>query len=128
MQKGARYAVATAEGKAVEVYEKLVVRVLSPSFVFAILVCVFLCLLRPRRAQKEAPDDPPSLVIAADTVVTTRSRGGTEEVSILEKPETKSESLRMLLELTDGEGRCEVISGVVVGELDLRRARPRRIG
>ncbi|GAA5991115.1 hypothetical protein JCM10908_006543 [Rhodotorula pacifica] len=61
----AQYAVATGSAKAVEVYEKLV---------------------------QENPNDPPDLVIGADTVVIL---GGTNP-AILEKPSSKGDQLDML--------------------------------
>ncbi|CAG7852633.1 SubName: Full=Related to septum formation maf {ECO:0000313/EMBL:CCA73844.1} [Serendipita indica DSM 11827] len=86
------YPVATATEKAVEVYRRLV---------------------------EEDPDDAPDLVIAADTVVFTHDDPnvvGYESTplhaSILEKPETREENLRMLQEL-NGKA-CEVVTGVTV--------------
>ncbi|GAA6040515.1 hypothetical protein JCM8097_005443 [Rhodosporidiobolus ruineniae] len=77
----AQYAVATGSAKAVEVYEKLV---------------------------RDAPDDPPDLVIGADTVVILP---GAEPV-ILEKPLNKEDQLKML----EGYGGREVVvaTGVTV--------------
>ncbi|KAM0786577.1 hypothetical protein ACM66B_002033 [Microbotryomycetes sp. NB124-2] len=60
-----QYCVATATAKAVEVYEKLV---------------------------KEAPDDPPDLVIGADTIVVLPGQNPT----ILEKPRNEQDQLNML--------------------------------
>ncbi|CAE6399479.1 unnamed protein product [Rhizoctonia solani] len=89
------YPVATATEKAVEVYRRLV---------------------------EQDPEDPPSLVIAADTVVLTKvpEAGLTIHDSllpdirpdILEKPHDKADNLRMLLELNGG--RCEVVTGVSI--------------
>ncbi|CCO30513.1 N-acetylserotonin O-methyltransferase-like protein Short=ASMTL [Rhizoctonia solani AG-1 IB] len=76
------YPVATATEKAVEVYVRMV---------------------------EENPDDPPSLVIAADTVVLTKIASAGSNIhdsllpevrpDILEKPQDKGDNLRMLLEL-----------------------------
>ncbi|KAF5341682.1 hypothetical protein D9611_001197 [Ephemerocybe angulata] len=89
------YPVATATQKAVEVYEKLVA---------------------------EDPDNAPDLVIAADTVVLTHPQPLSSTISytlqpgihqeLLEKPGTKKENLRMLLDLNGNV--CEVVTGVVV--------------
>ncbi|KAG5723922.1 N-acetylserotonin O-methyltransferase-like protein [Termitomyces sp. T112] len=89
------YPVATATQKAVEVYERLV---------------------------EEDPDNPPDLVIAADTVVLTHAQPSTSDVSysvlprynqeLLEKPISKEDNLRMLLDINGGV--CEVVTGVVV--------------
>jgi len=89
------YPVATAMHKAVEVYERLVT---------------------------ENPDDGPDLVIGADTVVLTHAQPLTSDVSykvlpsirqeILEKPASKADNLRMLLELNGSV--CEVVTGVTV--------------
>ncbi|KAG8951247.1 hypothetical protein FRC04_006486 [Tulasnella sp. 424] len=89
------YSVSTATEKAVEVYERLV---------------------------NDDPDNPPDLVIGADTVVLSRIEPSTSNVSaglehairpeILEKPTSKADNLRMLLDLN---GRsCEVVTGVSV--------------
>ncbi|KAL5525910.1 hypothetical protein ACEPAG_7248 [Sanghuangporus baumii] len=87
------YPVATATQKAVEVYERLVA---------------------------ENPDDPPDLVIGADTVVLTHTLPLSSEVhpsllpserpEILEKPTSKADNLRMLLDLNGAA--CEVVTGV----------------
>ncbi|TFK50153.1 Maf/Ham1 [Heliocybe sulcata] len=84
------YPVATATHKAVEVYERLV---------------------------QENPDDPPDLVIGADTIVLSHISGPTSDFSyaqarqdILEKPESGEDHLRMLLDLNGG--MCEVVTGV----------------
>ncbi|EGO20867.1 hypothetical protein SERLADRAFT_373533 [Serpula lacrymans var. lacrymans S7.9] len=79
------YPVATATHKAVEVYERLV---------------------------SENPEDAPDLVIGADTVVLTHAQPSTSEVSyselpgiqqeLLEKPTSKGDNLRMLLDLNGG--------------------------
>ncbi|VDC04933.1 unnamed protein product [Peniophora sp. CBMAI 1063] len=89
------YPVATATHKAVEVYERLVAT---------------------------NPDDPPDLVIGADTVVLTHAKPSTSDVAyselpqiqqeLLEKPDSKAENLRMLLELNGAV--CEVVTGVTV--------------
>ncbi|CAE6480700.1 unnamed protein product [Rhizoctonia solani] len=89
------YPVATATEKAVEVYVRMV---------------------------EENADDPPSLVIAADTVVLTKVASAGSNIhdsllpdirpDILEKPQDKGDNLRMLLELNGG--RCEVVTGVSV--------------
>ncbi|KAF8149077.1 inosine triphosphate pyrophosphatase-like protein [Crassisporium funariophilum] len=89
------YPVATATYKAVQVYEKLV---------------------------EEHPDDAPDLVIAADTVVLTHAQPVTSDTDysmlpqvnqeLLEKPSSKEENLRMLLDMNGGV--CEVVTGVVV--------------
>ena len=69
------------------------------------------------------PDDPPDLVIGADTVVLTHAKPSTSDVAyselpqiqqeLLEKPDSKAENLRMLLELNGAV--CEVVTGVSVG-------------
>ncbi|KAF8800277.1 Maf-like protein [Phlegmacium glaucopus] len=89
------YPVATATHKAVQVYEKLV---------------------------EENPDNAPDLVIAADTVVLTHAQPITSDTAysmlpdvnqeLLEKPSSKEDNLRMLLDLNGGV--CEVVTGVVV--------------
>ncbi|OJA08276.1 hypothetical protein AZE42_03782 [Rhizopogon vesiculosus] len=84
------YPVATATQKAVEVYERLVA---------------------------ETPDDAPDLVIGADTVVFTHALPSTTmemetgvRQELLEKPSSKEDNLRMLLDLNGGV--CEVVTGV----------------
>jgi len=89
------YPVATATQKAVEVYEQLV---------------------------HKNPDDPPDLVIGADTVVLTHAQPLTSETSysvlphinqeLLEKPTSKADNLRMLLDMNGGV--CEVVTGVSI--------------
>uniref|UniRef100_A0A8H8CF57 Maf/Ham1 n=1 Tax=Psilocybe cubensis TaxID=181762 RepID=A0A8H8CF57_PSICU len=89
------YPVATATHKAVEVYEKLV---------------------------REDPDNAPDLVIAADTVVLTHPQPVTSDISysmlpptpqeLLEKPTSKEDNMRMLLDLNGNV--CEVVTGVSV--------------
>jgi len=89
------YPVATATHKAVEVYERLV---------------------------KEDPQDPPDLVIAADTVVlssvampvpnTSSTLVNEPTPEILEKPQSQEDNLRMLLDL-NGQ-KCEVVTGVTI--------------
>ncbi|KAF8588236.1 Maf-like protein [Ramaria rubella] len=89
------YPVATATEKAVEVYERLVL---------------------------EQPADPPDLVIGADTVVLSHHTPSISSThadalpqtrpDILEKPQSKAENLRMLLELNGGT--CEVVTGVTL--------------
>ncbi|KIM39188.1 hypothetical protein M413DRAFT_447151 [Hebeloma cylindrosporum] len=89
------YPVATATHKVVEVYERLV---------------------------QDQPDDPPDLVIAADTVVLTHPQPVTSDTSysmlpaanqeLLEKPSSKEDNLRMLLDMNGNV--CEVVTGVVV--------------
>ncbi|KIM77454.1 hypothetical protein PILCRDRAFT_825419 [Piloderma croceum F 1598] len=89
------YPVATATHKAVEVYERLV---------------------------RENPDDAPELVIGADTVVLTHAQPFTSDASysvlpdiqqeLLEKPTSKADNLRMLLDMNGGV--CEVVTGVSV--------------
>ncbi|KAF8557114.1 Maf/Ham1 [Imleria badia] len=84
------YPVATAMHKAVEVYERLVT---------------------------ENPEDPPDLVIGADTVVLTHAlpattfemETGTRQ-ELLEKPTSKADHLRMLQDLNGNV--CEVVTGV----------------
>ncbi|OAX41899.1 Maf Ham1 [Rhizopogon vinicolor AM-OR11-026] len=87
------YPVATATQKAVEVYERLVA---------------------------ETPDDAPDLVIGADTVVFTHALPSTTmemetgvRQELLEKPSSKEDNLRMLLDLNGGV--CEVVTGVSLG-------------
>ncbi|KAN0093283.1 Inosine triphosphate pyrophosphatase-like protein [Tylopilus felleus] len=84
------YPVATAMHKAVEVYERLVT---------------------------ENPDDPPDLVIGADTVVLTHALPSTAlemelgtRQELLEKPISKEDHLRMLQDLNGNV--CEVVTGV----------------
>ncbi|KAH0832890.1 Maf Ham1 [Lanmaoa asiatica] len=88
------YPVATAMHKAVEVYERLVT---------------------------ENPDDPPDLVIGADTVVFTHALPSTTlemelgtRQELLEKPLSKADHLRMLQDLNGNV--CEVVTGVSLGE------------
>ncbi|KIK05911.1 hypothetical protein K443DRAFT_90333 [Laccaria amethystina LaAM-08-1] len=79
------YPVATATHKAVEVYERLV---------------------------EQDPDHAPDLVIAADTVVLTHAQPITSDTAysvlpqanqeLLEKPESKADNLRMLLDVNGG--------------------------
>ncbi|PWN89856.1 Maf-like protein [Acaromyces ingoldii] len=73
-----QYPAETATQKALEVYKRLV---------------------------HDCPDDPPDLVIGADTVVI-------KGEEIMEKPLDALDNFRMLAELNDGE--CEVVTGVVV--------------
>ncbi|KAG2115005.1 Maf Ham1 [Suillus clintonianus] len=84
------YPVSTAIQKAVEVYQ----RVLT-----------------------DAPDDPPDLVIGADTVVFTHALPSTTiemetgvRQELLEKPSSKEDNMRMLKDLNGGV--CEVVTGV----------------
>ncbi|KAF7784815.1 hypothetical protein Agabi119p4_980 [Agaricus bisporus var. burnettii] len=89
------YPVATATHKAVEVYERLI---------------------------REDPDNPPDLVIAADTVVLTHAQPSISQTSyadlpqveqqLLEKPSDKEDNFRMLMDLNGGV--CEVVTGVTV--------------
>ncbi|KAJ7471072.1 Maf Ham1 [Mycena latifolia] len=89
------YPVATATHKAIEVYERLV---------------------------EIDPENAPDLVIAADTVVLTHALPSTTQTSyqmlpetkqeLLEKPSSKEDNMRMLLDLNGGV--CEVVTGVVV--------------
>ncbi|KAF9267513.1 Maf-like protein [Marasmius fiardii PR-910] len=89
------YPVATATHKAVEVYERLV---------------------------SENLDEPPDLVIAADTVVLTHAQPSTSQTAysvlpeinqeLLEKPSNKEENLRMLMDLNGNV--CEVVTGVTL--------------
>ncbi|CCL99930.1 uncharacterized protein FIBRA_01955 [Fibroporia radiculosa] len=89
------YPVATATHKAVEVYEQLV---------------------------QASPDDAPDLVIGADTVVLTHPMPGLTSFApqdipltpqdLLEKPISKADNMRMLLDVNGGV--CEVVTGVSV--------------
>ncbi|KAJ6584958.1 inosine triphosphate pyrophosphatase-like protein [Mycena capillaripes] len=89
------YPVATATHKAIEVYERLVVN---------------------------DPDNAPDLVIAADTVVLSHALPSSSQTSyeilpevsqeLLEKPTSKADNFRMLLDLNGGV--CEVVTGVVI--------------
>jgi len=89
------YPVATATEKAVEVYRRLV---------------------------ENESDDAPNLVIGADTVVlshhisavssTHHSVLAGQRPDILEKPQSKADNLRMLLELNGGA--CEVVTGITL--------------
>lgn len=84
------YPVSTATQKAVEVYQRLLT---------------------------DAPDDPPDLVIGADTVVFTHALPSTTiemetgvQQELLEKPSSKEDNMRMLMDLNGGV--CEVVTGV----------------
>ncbi|KAG2363808.1 Maf Ham1 [Suillus spraguei] len=84
------YPVSTATQKAVEVYQRLLT---------------------------DAPDDPPDLVIGADTVVLTHALPSTTiemetgvRQELLEKPSSKEDNMRMLMDLNGGI--CEVVTGV----------------
>ncbi|QRV74947.1 N-acetylserotonin O-methyltransferase-like protein [Ceratobasidium sp. AG-Ba] len=89
------YPVATSSEKAVEVYIRMV---------------------------EQNPEDPPSLVIGADTVVLSKPEAVTSQIheslfpsiraEILEKPSDAADNLRMLLELNGR--KCEVVTGVTV--------------
>ncbi|KAJ7044099.1 inosine triphosphate pyrophosphatase-like protein [Mycena alexandri] len=89
------YPVATATHKAIEVYERLV---------------------------ETDPDNAPDLVIAADTVVLSHALPSTSQTSyemlpevtqeLLEKPTSKEDNLRMLLDLNGNV--CQVVTGLVV--------------
>ncbi|KAJ7212131.1 Maf-like protein [Mycena pura] len=87
------YPVATASHKAIEVYERLV---------------------------EQDPDNAPELVIAADTVVLSHASTSQDAFEmlpsvnqeVLEKPISKEDNMRMLLDLNGGV--CEVVTGVVV--------------
>ncbi|KIY52063.1 Maf/Ham1 [Fistulina hepatica ATCC 64428] len=89
------YPVATATHKAVEVYERLV---------------------------SESPDNAPDLVIAADTVVLSHVQPSTSQTDysllpqvrqeLLEKPTSKEDNTRMLLDLNGGV--CEVVTGLTI--------------
>ncbi|CAA7265758.1 unnamed protein product [Cyclocybe aegerita] len=89
------YPVATATHKAVQVYEKLV---------------------------EENPEEAPDLVIGADTIVLTHPQPVTSDTSysllpshnqeLLEKPSSKEDNLRMLLDMNGNV--CEVVTGLVV--------------
>ncbi|KAJ3512007.1 hypothetical protein NLJ89_g3771 [Agrocybe chaxingu] len=89
------YPVATATHKAVQVYEKVV---------------------------GENPEEAPDLVIAADTVVLTHPQPVTSDTSysllppqnqeLLEKPSSKEDNLRMLLDMNGNV--CEVVTGLAV--------------
>jgi septum formation protein len=86
------YPVATAQEKAVEVYLRLV---------------------------ESDPENPPDLVIGADTVVLTHPPRGADAASlpgwrptVLEKPRDKDDQLRMLLDFNGG--LAEVVTGVAV--------------
>ncbi|KDE05635.1 maf-like protein [Microbotryum lychnidis-dioicae p1A1 Lamole] len=81
------YTVATATEKAIDVYSKLV---------------------------RESPDDPPDLVIGADTVVVL---GSEASYSILEKPRSKADQMGML---TDFNGsKVDVITAVTLAQPQL---------
>lgn len=128
------YPVATATHKAIEVYERLVV---SPTSTETPRHLTY-------NLKEENPENPPDIVIAgdavfdgyvwflawwyfelADTVVLTHAQPVTSDTSysvlpqvnqeLLEKPISKDDNLRMLLDLNGGV--CEVVTGVVVGEL-----------
>ncbi|KAJ7784586.1 inosine triphosphate pyrophosphatase-like protein [Mycena metata] len=89
------YPVATATHKAIEVYERLV---------------------------ETDPDNAPDLVIAADTVVLSHALPSTSQTSyemlpevtqeLLEKPTSKEDNFRMLLDLNGNV--CQVVTGLVV--------------
>jgi predicted house-cleaning NTP pyrophosphatase (Maf/HAM1 superfamily) len=71
------------------------------------------------------PENGPDLVIGADTVVLTHAQPISSDVAyseqlnvrqeLLEKPEDKSDNLRMLQDLNGSV--CEVVTGVSLGEL-----------
>jgi septum formation protein len=133
--------VATATHKAVEVYERLVVRVLVSHDSHISFLVIY--------SQTIDPENPPDLVIAgkhrrnnsclpppdklfhisislgpADTIVLTHVQPITSDISysltpgiaqeVLEKPSSKQDNLRMLLDLNGGV--CEVVTGVTIGE------------
>lgn len=110
------YPVATATHKAVEIYERLVVRCMPTSCRNSLIDTSVL-------DQTENPDDGPDLVIGADTIVLTHAQPVSSDVSykelpsirqeLLEKPESKADNLRMLLDLNGSV--CEVVTGVTVG-------------
>ncbi|KAG9089649.1 hypothetical protein FRC07_012282 [Ceratobasidium sp. 392] len=89
------YPVATSSEKAVEVYVRMV---------------------------EQNPEDPPSLVIGADTVVLSKPEAAGSNIhdsllpqtrpEILEKPADAADNLRMLLDLNGR--KCEVVTGVTV--------------
>ncbi|KAG8739993.1 hypothetical protein FRC10_004872 [Ceratobasidium sp. 414] len=72
--------------------------------------------------KEEDPEDPPSLVIGADTVVLSKPEAAGSNIhdsllpqnrpEILEKPTDAADNLRMLLELNGR--KCEVVTGVTV--------------
>jgi septum formation protein len=109
--------VSTATHKAVEVYERLVVRS-NPAHLLLSGTCL------KADFQRADPENGPDLVIGADTVVLTHAQpvssdiayselpGGRQE--LLEKPVTKEDNLRMLQELNGTV--CEVVTGVSLGE------------
>lgn len=117
------YPVSTATHKAVDVYERLVVRSAILLHYLSFHHYTFLAL-----GQIENPDDGPDLVIGADTVVLTHAQPSTSQTSysdlpqtrqeLLEKPDSKADNLRMLLDLNGSV--CEVVTGVTVRESSLR--------
>ncbi|KAJ3746917.1 Maf-like protein-domain-containing protein, partial [Lentinula raphanica] len=81
------YPVATASHKAVEVYERLVLRA-------------------------EDPDNAPDLIIAADTVQTDYTFLPSVGQELLEKPKDEEDNLRMIMDLN--AQLCEVVIGVTI--------------
>ena len=135
------YPVATATHKAIQVYEKLVVSRLFWLFrSCSILLLIY--LIMKEENPDNAPDIviagaivfhnrsayiafTPGLLslFSADTVVFTHAQPITSDTAysvlpdvnqeLLEKPSSKEDNLRMLLDLNGGV--CEVVTGLVVG-------------
>jgi len=123
------YPVATASHKAVEVYERLVVRRFFHTRSTPASPKKPVSLLTRQQSfsppeQRENPDDGPDLVIAADTVVFTHAPAPVANTDysmlpphrqeLLEKPLDKADNLRMLMDLNGAV--CEVVTGVSLGE------------
>jgi septum formation protein len=99
------------------VYERLVVCSIETATLFEhFLIGLIL--------QHADPENGPDLVIGADTVVLTHAQPVSSDVAyselpnvlqeLLEKPENKSDNLRMLQDLNGSV--CEVVTGVSLGE------------
>jgi septum formation protein len=120
------YPVSTATQKAVEVYQRLLVRpLLSIPFIFPQLA-QDRCARRPTRSRHRwyAPSENlPSKqtdIPSADTVVFTHALPSTTiemeegvQQELLEKPSSKEDNMRMLMDLNGGV--CEVVTGVSLG-------------
>jgi septum formation protein len=110
------YPASTAMHKAVEVYERLVVRsVATTTFPEHFSIGPIL--------QRADPENGPDFVIGADTVVLTHAQPVSSDIAysempsvcqeLLEKPDSKSDNLRMLQDLNGSV--CEVVTGVSLG-------------
>lgn len=66
-----------------------------------------------QRLVRDSPEDPPDLVISADTIVVLSPN--TAHEIILEKPKNELDQLGMLEDLNDN--KVEVMTAVTLGEL-----------